>query len=68
MIHLISNSINFLIFQTIGDSYVAVTGLPEPRKDHAIAMTKFAKDCRDKFVEVTRELEESLGPDTSDLG
>ncbi|KAG7359347.1 adenylate/guanylate cyclase, partial [Nitzschia inconspicua] len=54
--------------ETIGDCYVAVTGLPEPRKDHAAVMVKFAKDCRDEFVEVTRLLEVSLGPDTADLG
>ncbi|KAG7365646.1 adenylate/guanylate cyclase [Nitzschia inconspicua] len=54
--------------ETIGDCYVAVTGLPEPRKDHASVMVKFAKDCRDEFVEVTRLLEVSLGPDTADLG
>jgi class 3 adenylate cyclase len=29
----------------VGDCYVAVTGLPEPRKDHAIVMAKFARDC-----------------------
>ncbi|KAG7338222.1 adenylate/guanylate cyclase [Nitzschia inconspicua] len=54
--------------ETIGDCYVAVTGLPEPRKDHAVVMVKFAIDCRDEFVEVTRLLEVSLGPDTADLG
>ena len=30
--------------ETIGDCYVAVTGLPDPRKDHAIAMCRFASD------------------------
>jgi hypothetical protein len=47
---------------------VAVTGLPEPRKEHAVVMVKFAKDCRDEFIEVTRQLEVSLGPDTAELG
>lgn len=48
--------------ETIGDSYVAVVGLPAPRKHHAIVMARFAKDCRDKMVELTRELETTLGP------
>ena len=53
--------------ETIGDSYVAVTGLPEPQEDHAIIMARFARDCQKKMKEVTRELELTLGPDTGDL-
>jgi Adenylate and Guanylate cyclase catalytic domain len=53
--------------ETIGDSYVAVCGLPEPRQDHAVVMARFARDCRDRMVELTRELETTLGPDTGDL-
>ena len=53
--------------ETIGDCYVAVTGLPEPNKNHALTMAKFARDCMFKMHEVTRNLEVSLGPDTGDL-
>jgi class 3 adenylate cyclase len=53
--------------ETIGDCYVAVCGLPEPRPNHATIMCKFAKDCREKFDLLTRELEKDLGPDTADL-
>jgi class 3 adenylate cyclase len=53
--------------ETVGDCYVAVSGLPEPRKDHALAMAKFASDCLKKLGEVTKKLETTLGPDTADL-
>jgi class 3 adenylate cyclase len=53
--------------ETIGDSYVAVVGLPEPRRDHAVVMARFARDCRDDMNRLTRELETTLGPDTNDL-
>jgi hypothetical protein len=53
--------------ETIGDSYVAVTGLPEPQANHAVIMAKFAGECLLKMNQVTRELEVVLGPDTGDL-
>jgi class 3 adenylate cyclase len=53
--------------ETIGDCYLAVTGLPEPQPDHAIRMAKFARDCLIKMKQLTKDLEESLGKDTSDL-
>ena len=54
--------------ETIGDCYVAVAGLPEPRKDHAVVMARFATDCLEKMVELSHELEPMLGPDTAELG
>jgi len=54
--------------ETIGDSYVAVTGLPNPNERHAIIMARFAEACVEKFGEVTKKLEHQLGPDTADLG
>jgi class 3 adenylate cyclase len=53
--------------ETIGDSYVAVTGLPDPQDEHAVIMARFARDCKNKFRAVTRKLELTLGPDTGDL-
>lgn len=53
--------------ETVGDCYVAVCGLPEPRKDHAVVMALFARDCMKKMKELVRELEVTLGPDTADL-
>lgn len=54
--------------ETVGDCYVAVTGLPEPRKDHAVVMARFAHDCLNRFSQLTRALETTLGPDTGDIG
>mmetsp|Transcript_24964 Transcript_24964/g.58576 ORF Transcript_24964/g.58576 Transcript_24964/m.58576 type:complete len:1202 (+) Transcript_24964:64-3669(+) len=53
--------------ETIGDCYVAVSGLPDPRSDHAIVMSKFARDCREQFNELCSSLENTLGPETGDL-
>lgn len=53
--------------ETIGDSYVAVTGLPDPQESHAVIMARFAGECLSKMNQLTAELESSLGPDTADL-
>jgi hypothetical protein len=51
----------------VGDCYVAVAGVPDPRDDHAVVMAKFARDCRNKMNVLTKQLEVQLGPDTGDL-
>jgi class 3 adenylate cyclase len=53
--------------ETVGDCYVAVAGLPNPRKDHAVAMARFARECMHRMHQLTRKLEVVLGPDTADL-
>jgi len=53
--------------ETIGDCYVAVTGLPDPQEDHALRMAKFAHECKEKFKDVVEKLKLSLGEDTADL-
>jgi len=53
--------------EVVGDCYVAVAGLPDPRKEHAVVMAKFASECLMKMSEVTQSLEVELGPDTADL-
>ena len=45
----------------------AVTGLPEPNRDHAVTMVKFAHLCMRKMEKLTKELEVQLGPGTADL-
>ena len=54
--------------ETIGDSYVAVTGLPQPNDQHASDMARFADACLREFKEQTNLLERTLGPDTAALG
>jgi class 3 adenylate cyclase len=53
--------------ETIGDCYVAVCGLPESSKYHALKMAKFASSCVDEMTIITKRLELSLGPGTADL-
>eukprot|EP00934_Nitzschia_sp_Nitz4_P007763 Nitzschia sp. Nitz4//scaffold37_size175936//118664//127302//NITZ4_002057-RA/size175936-augustus-gene-0.10-mRNA-1//1//CDS//3329549821//7753//frame0 len=53
--------------ETIGDCYMAVTGLPDPQDDHAVIMAKFAMGCMFKMTMLTKKLERTLGPDTGDL-
>eukprot|EP00934_Nitzschia_sp_Nitz4_P004019 Nitzschia sp. Nitz4//scaffold52_size167869//61271//65053//NITZ4_002272-RA/size167869-snap-gene-0.211-mRNA-1//1//CDS//3329554023//4009//frame0 len=53
--------------ETIGDSYVAVCGLPSKRSDHAPVMVMFAERCLKAMARVTNDLEKYLGPSTGDL-
>jgi hypothetical protein len=53
--------------ETVGDCYVAVSGLPYARQDHAVAMARFARDCLNKMHSLSQLLEVSLGPDTAEL-
>ncbi|CAJ1964632.1 unnamed protein product [Cylindrotheca closterium] len=59
---------NVFKVETVGDSYVAVTGLPEPTKDHASIMALFARECVARFGQLVGTLETTLGPETGDLG
>jgi len=54
--------------ETIGDCYVAVTGLPTPQEDHHMRMVKFARRVLKSMGPLTRQMEVRLGPDTTKLG
>ncbi|CAB9511296.1 Receptor-type guanylate cyclase gcy [Seminavis robusta] len=53
--------------ETIGDCYVAVTGIPEPQQNHAVIMARFARDCLTETNQIARELADTMGEDTRDL-
>jgi class 3 adenylate cyclase len=53
--------------ETIGDCYVAVTGLPDPQSDHAVRMARFARDCLYRMQVLTHKLQGTLGSDTNSL-
>lgn len=56
-----------LTFTSLPSILVAATGLPDPQKDHALRMTRFANDCMQRMNILTAELSETLGPDTAHL-
>ena len=53
--------------ETIGDCYVAVTGLPEPQENHAALLCRFAQDCNMHLTELLPSLIDKFGEDTSKL-
>lgn len=58
---------NVFKIETIGDCYVAATGLPVEQPNHAFLMAKFARDILVKTGRLTLEMEKALGPGTSEL-
>lgn len=62
----IAQRLNVFKLGTIGDCYIAVTGIPDPIDDHATLLTQFAFECRTKVREVCSDLE-AEGLDTAKL-
>ncbi|CAB9527788.1 expressed unknown protein [Seminavis robusta] len=54
--------------ETVSDCYVAATGLPNARKDHAETMCRFARACMLRSRQLLEDMESSLGPGTAELG
>jgi class 3 adenylate cyclase len=57
----IARKLHVFKVESIGDIYVAVTGLPERQSDHALCMTRFARQCLITTSKVTKKLEQTLG-------
>jgi len=53
--------------ETIGDCYVAVTGIPRPQDKHYTIMIRFAHECRDALQEQIEQLAPKLGEQTLEL-
>jgi class 3 adenylate cyclase len=53
--------------ETVGDCYIAVTGLPDPQPDHAEIMVSFAVDCLRKMKGLVANLCVRLGDGTNEL-
>ncbi|CAJ1951428.1 unnamed protein product [Cylindrotheca closterium] len=63
----IANKRDVFKVETIGDCYVAVTGLPNPQEKHAEIMVKFSVDCLAKMRNIVLSLVATLGEDTAAL-
>jgi class 3 adenylate cyclase len=63
----IGSKLGIFKVETIGDSYVAVCGLPTPKTDHAVVMARFACLCLEKMKMLVSRLEVTLGPSTGEL-
>jgi len=63
---LIANKMGVYKLSTVGDCYIASTGVPYPQDDHAVVLTQFAECCRQKANELFVTLSPKLK--TCDLG
>jgi hypothetical protein len=53
--------------KSLNAHFICYHRLPDPCKDHALVMARFARDIIEKLNQLTHRLESSLGPDTGDL-
>ena len=53
--------------ETVGDSYVAVSGIPTAVEEHPVNMARFAREMMHQMSIIVNQLEVSLGPETAEL-
>lgn len=53
--------------ETVGDCYVAATGIPEAQSNHTIIMMRFSRDCMSKMSQIVHNLAATMGEDTREL-
>ncbi|CAB9513338.1 Receptor-type guanylate cyclase gcy [Seminavis robusta] len=59
---------NVFKIETIGDCYLAITGVPRPQTKHALIMARFASEAMERMNEVIQStLVHTLGEDTGTL-
>lgn len=58
---------NVFKVETVGDCYMACTGLPQPQPDHAVRMAKFAMECVVTMSKLKGRLVNKLGEEAGDL-
>ncbi len=56
----ISSKYNLEKIKIIGDAYMVVGGLPQPRKDHAEAIAEMALDMQEAIAQFNRETDKTL--------
>jgi len=64
---IIAKRMNVFKLGTIGDCYIAVTGIPDEREDHAVVMAEFAQECRIRMYFIINELISVFGPSANNL-
>lgn len=64
----IARKLGVFVVEASGDTFVFIAGIgPDPRPDHALVVVNFARKCTKALQKLTKVLESSLGPDTTDL-
>jgi class 3 adenylate cyclase len=62
-----ANNLRVFKVETVGDCYVAVTGLPHRQPNHAVRMVRFAAECMVQMNQVLHKMVPVLGPETATL-
>jgi hypothetical protein len=53
--------------ETVGDSYLAVSGIPVAVDEHAVNMARFSREMMSQMRRIVNQLEVALGPETAEL-